>query len=195
MGKKRLILQLFTTFFKIGLFTFGGGYAMIPVIDSECVEKRKWLTSDDLMSITAIAESTPGPVAINCATSTGYRLAGFLGAASATFGVVLPSFIIIFIISTFFNSLLDNQIIANAFRGIKVAVGVLITSAGIKMLRHIHTESSNRVFSRCVAWLTLAVALVINFLGVDFSSVYLVLISGCAGYAAYLTAKFREAKR
>ena len=96
MGKKRLILQLFTTFFKIGLFTFGGGYAMIPVIDSECVEKRKWLTSDDLMSITAIAESTPGPVAINCATSTGYRLAGFLGAASATFGVVLPSFIIIF---------------------------------------------------------------------------------------------------
>ena len=195
MGKKRLIFQLFTTFFKIGLFTFGGGYAMIPVIDSECVEKRKWLTSDELMSMTAIAESTPGPIAINCATATGYRLAGLWGAFSATFGVVLPSFVIIFIISTFFNTLLDNAIIANAFRGIKVAVGVLITAAGIKMLRHVHSESSNRVFSRCVAWIILAAALAINFLSVNFSSVYLVLISGCAGYAAYLISKHREANK
>ena len=97
--KKNLLFDLFWSFAKIGLFTFGGGYAMIPLIEEVCVENKGWITSDELSTVTAIAESTPGPIAINCATFTGYTQGGFAGALSATFGMVLPSFIIIYIIA------------------------------------------------------------------------------------------------
>ena len=95
MNKLKLALQLFTVFFKIGAFTFGGGYAMIPFIQKETAEKRDWITEEEILEIIAIAESTPGPIAINSATFVGYRVAGFWGSAFATFGVVLPSFLII----------------------------------------------------------------------------------------------------
>ena len=99
--KLKRALSLFATFFKIGLFTFGGGYAMIPLIEKEIVDKKKWITGDDILEIFAISESTPGPIAINSATFVGYKTAGFLGALFATLGVVLPSFTIIFILSFF----------------------------------------------------------------------------------------------
>ena len=105
MAKK--LLELFLTFFKIGAFTFGGGYAMIPVIEDICVEKKRWITHEDMVNVTVIAESTPGPIAINCATFVGFQRGKFWGAVAATLGVVLPSFIIIYIISMFFNNLLN----------------------------------------------------------------------------------------
>ena len=98
-----MLLSLFLTFFRIGLFTFGGGYAMIAVIEDICVTKKQWITHEDLMNVTVIAESTPGPVAINCATFVGYKQKGILGAVAATLGVVLPSFIIIWVISMFLD--------------------------------------------------------------------------------------------
>ena len=109
------ILDLFLSFFKIGLFTFGGGYAMISIIENTCVEKKKWITHDDMMNVTVIAESTPGPIAINCATFVGYKHGKLLGSIAATFGVFLPSFIIIYIISMFLDNFLEIKFIANVF--------------------------------------------------------------------------------
>ena len=103
-----LLRELFFSFAKIGTFTFGGGYAMISLIDHECVEKKQWITSDELMDITVIAESTPGPIAINCATYTGYRKAGVAGAVMATLGMILPSFFIILVISMCMDNLEQN---------------------------------------------------------------------------------------
>ena len=128
--KMNLVLELFLTFLKIGLFTFGGGYAMISIIENNCVEQKKWITHDEMMNITVIAESTPGPIAINCATFVGYKIAGLFGAIAATLGVVIPSFVIIFVISTFLDNFLEIHVVANAFMGIKVGVGILIFNAG-----------------------------------------------------------------
>ena len=128
-----IVMELFLTFFNIGIFTFGGGYAMISIIENNCVEKKKWITHDEMMDITVIAESTPGPIAINCATFVGYKRAGLLGASAATLGVVVPSFTIIFVISTFLDNFLEIPVIANAFMGIKVGVGILIFRAGFTM--------------------------------------------------------------
>lgn len=130
-----MLKELFTTFAKIGMFTFGGGYAMISLIEHECVEKKQWLTSDELMDITVIAESTPGPIAINCATYTGYKKAGIKGAVIATTGMILPSFLIILLISASMDNLLEYDLAAKAFKGIRVAVGLLIVQAGITMTK------------------------------------------------------------
>ena len=124
-----ILLELFLTFAKIGLFTFGGGYAMISLIEDVCVDRRGWITHDEMMDITVIAESTPGPIAINCATFVGYRRGGVLGAVLATFGVVLPSFVIIFLIAQVLDNFLAIPLIAHAFGGIKLAVGLLILDA------------------------------------------------------------------
>ncbi|MGN8720178.1 chromate transporter [Holdemanella porci] len=127
-------MELFFTFVKIGLFTFGGGYAIISMIENNCVEKKAWITHDEMMDVTVIAESTPGPIAINCATFIGYKKAGFLGALVATLGIVVPSFIVIFLISMFLDNFLEITIVANAFKGIKVGVGLLILDAAITMI-------------------------------------------------------------
>ena len=103
------VLELFLTFFKIGLFTFGGGYAMISIIEDNCVEKKSWITHDEMMQMTVIAESTPGPIAINCATFTGYKKAGFMGAVTATLGMIVPSFTVIYIISMFLDNFLETK--------------------------------------------------------------------------------------
>ena len=121
--------QLFVTFFKIGAFTFGGGYAMIPIIQKEAVEKRNWVTDDDILEIIAIAESTPGPIAINSATFVGYRTCGVLGAACATFGVVLPSFVVILIISYVLQQFQNIQAVQYAFNGIRAGVLALLFKA------------------------------------------------------------------
>ena len=121
--------QLFLTFAKIGGFTFGGGHAMIPLIQRETVENKKWITDDDILEIIAIAESTPGPVAINSATFVGYRTAGFFGAAAATFGVVLPSFVIILAIAYLMDTFMEIKAVQYAFRGINVGVLALLFKA------------------------------------------------------------------
>ena len=121
--------KLFTTFFKIGAFTFGGGYAMIPLIQKEAVEKNGWVTDDDILEIIAIAESTPGPIAINSATFVGYRTAGVLGSAVATLGVVLPSFVIIFAISFVLRQFQELKAVQYAFQGIRAGVLALLCKA------------------------------------------------------------------
>ncbi len=145
----KLLFDLFLTFFKIGAFTFGGGYAMLPLIENDCVDRKKWITHDDMMNVTVIAESTPGPVAINCSTFVGYRQKGIAGAAAATLGVVLPSFIIIYVIAVFLNRFLEIEIIANAFRGMKVCVGILILNAGINMFRKMKKDAVTCTAAAC----------------------------------------------
>ena len=130
----RTLLELFFTFMKIGLFTFGGGLAMLSLIEEECVGKRHWITHEDIMDVTVIAESTPGPVAINCATFVGFQQAGVLGAIVATVGVVIPSFVIIYVIALFMNDFMEYTIVANALKGITVAVGITILDVGISMI-------------------------------------------------------------
>ena len=127
--KLRTCLTLFLTFLKIGAFTFGGGYAMIPIIEKEMVEKHKWITSEDILDIFAIAESTPGPIAINSATFIGYKIAGVFGSFCATFGVVLPSFTIISIISLVLREFSDIKAVQYAFNGIRAGVLALIVKA------------------------------------------------------------------
>ena len=128
-SKMKRILTLFLTFFKIGAFTFGGGYAMIPLIQREIVEKHGWMTDEDILDIFAIAESTPGPIAINSATFVGWRVAGFFGAALATFGVVLPSFVIILAISFLLGNFADIPTVQYAFFGIRAGVLALLVKA------------------------------------------------------------------
>ena len=168
-----IFLDLFITFAKIGLFTFGGGYAMIPLIENQCVEIKHWITNDEMMNMTVIAESTPGPIAINCATFTGYKKAGFVGALLATLGVVLPSFVIIFIISIYLDEFLKFNIVANAFKGIKIAVGILILNAAITMFKKMNKQKLPMIImiSSCL------VILGINVFAWNFSSISLMLVA------------------
>lgn len=172
--KMNMLLDLFLTFAKVGLFTFGGGYAMISLIENNCVERKKWITHDEMMNITVIAESTPGPIAINAATFVGYRQAGFIGALAATFGMVIPSFIIIYIISVFFDNFLEIAVIANAFKGIKLAVGILILNAGITMV----SKMPKKALPRAIMLAAFVLMMLINILSIKISSVVLMLIAG-----------------
>ncbi len=179
-----ILQELFLTFAKIGMFTFGGGYAMISLIDHECVERKHWLTLDELMDMTVIAESTPGPIAINCATYTGYKKAGILGAVTATLGMVIPSFVIILLISYFMENLLQITVIAHAFQGIRIAVSLLIIQTAIKMIKKMLKKGRNHwdiLFAAGFGGITL----LLNLLEIRFSMIYLILISGFLGYFFY----------
>ena len=186
--KARTCWDLLCTFFKIGLFTFGGGYSMISLIDDECVVKKKWITSDELMNVTIIAESTPGPIAINCATYVGYRQAGILGSIISTIGVVLPSFVIIYIISLFFDNILDNKIIASAFKGIKIAVSLLVFTAALRMLKIIPRNKLPLI----IMAVTFVAMIAISVFSINFSSIYLILIAGLVGYITFAISRFRK---
>ena len=177
-----ILLDLFLTFAKIGLFTFGGGYAMISIIENNCVERKKWITHDEMMNITVIAESTPGPIAINCATFTGYKKAGFPGAIAATFGMVIPSFLVIYLISMFLDNFLELTVIANAFRGIKIAVGILILDAAITMIRKMHKKKLPRTIMIC----SCIVMLGINIFSLNFSSISLMLIAAAVSLSIFV---------
>ena len=168
-----ILLDLFLTFAKIGLFTFGGGYAMIAIIETSCVERKQWITHGEMMNMTVIAESTPGPIAINCSTFTGYKIAGFSGALAATLGMVLPSFAIIYIISMFFDHFLELTVIANAFKGIKIGVGLLILDAAFTMLKKMRKKTLSKmlVIGSCISMLC------INFFAWNLSSISLMLIA------------------
>ncbi len=134
-SRARRIWELFLTFMKIGGFTFGGGYAMIPLIQRETVEVKGWITDEDILEIIAIAESTPGPIAINSATFVGYRTAGVLGSAAATLGVVLPSFVIISLISFVLTQFQELKAVQYAFFGIRAGVLALIVKAFLTMYK------------------------------------------------------------
>lgn len=169
-----LLLELFYIFARIGLFTFGGGYAMIAIIEDICVERKKWVTHEEMMNMTVIAESTPGPIAINCATYVGYQQAGLVGATVATFGMVLPSFIVIFVISKFLDNFLEIQVIANAFQGIKIAVGILIFDAAITMIK----KMKKKILPRIIMISAFLVMMLANIFSWNFSSINLMLIAG-----------------
>ena len=179
---------LFFTFFKIGLFTFGGGYAMIALLEEEFIQRRKWLDKDEFLDMTAIAESTPGPVAINSATYLGYKLAKVPGAVTATVAVCLPSFLIIYAISLFFEQFTQLTVIANAFKGIQVCVIYLIFSAGVRMLKALDKSP----FATGVLAAVMLVGL--SLAGVSVSSILLILLSGAAGVAAWLIGRRKEGK-
>jgi chromate transporter len=181
---------LFFTFFKIGLFTFGGGYAMIALLEEEFIQRRKWLDKDEFLDMTAIAESTPGPVAINSATYLGYKLAKVPGAATATVAVCLPSFLIIYAISLFFEQFTQLTVIANAFKGIQVCVIYLIFSAGVRMLKALDKSP----FATGVLAAVLLVMVGLSLAGVSVSSILLILLSGAAGVAAWLIGRRKEGK-
>ena len=188
--KAQSLGTLFFTFFKIGLFTFGGGYAMIALLEEEFIQRRRWLDKDEFLDMTAIAESTPGPVAINSATYLGYKLAGVPGAVAATVVVCLPSFLIIYAISLFFEQFTQLTVIANAFKGIQVCVIYLIFSAGVRMLQALDHSlfSSGVLLSVFLAMTSLSLA------GISVSSILLILLSGAAGVAAWLLGRRKEGK-
>lgn len=184
-------LLLFMLFMKIGLFTFGGGYAMISLIRREFIEKRKWVTATEFTDMIAISESTPGPLAINSATYVGYKIGGFWGALLSTVGVVIPSFVIIYVISLFLEQFLELAAVAAAFKGIQVAVAFLILSAGVKMFK----EMDKTPITVIMAVLVFAVMILLDVFSLSFSSVWLILIGAGVGLAAYFIGRIVAHRR
>ncbi len=183
--KLKLCLKLFMVFFRIGAFTFGGGYAMIPLISEETVNKRKWISESDILDIIAIAESTPGPIAINSATFVGYRVAGFWGAFGATLGVVTPSFIIILVISYILNIFKSLKAVQYAFNGIRAGVLALIIKAVYKM------------YKACPKGIFYYIAMVIAFVAIallNIDVIYCVIAFAIIGLIYSLTIKGRLEK-
>lgn len=168
----RNLLKLFLTFFKIGLFTFGGGHAMVAIVEQEFVDRQKDMSEEEFVDMIAIAESTPGPIAINMATFIGNKKAGFLGSLFATLGVILPSFIIIFIVSLFLQNLLEYELVKKAFKGISCAVAVIILFHGIKLFKIFRKHWFYIVFFA----LTFAVMLLSEIGVIKFSYLTIVLI-------------------
>ncbi|MBR5192774.1 MAG: chromate transporter [Clostridia bacterium] len=178
---KKLLL-LFWEFFKIGLFTFGGGYAMIGVMQRELVEKKNYISNDDFLDLIGIAESTPGPLAINSATYIGYKTKGVLGSLFATIGVVLPSFIIITIISLVFDAFYQLEYVKYAFMGIQACVAFIILNAGIKMLKHL----KKNVFTITLLISTILLMIVLTLFARKISSIIFILAGGLVGVIIYL---------
>ena len=189
MKKKATLWELLLTFMKISCFTFGGGYAMLGVIQHTAVEEKKWITNDEMMDVVVIAESTPGPIAINCATYVGYKQSGILGSVMATLGIIIPPFIIIYAISMFLQNFLEITVIANAFKGINAAVGLLIIDAGLKMIKKM---PKTRVTMAIMIAATLLIMLT-NLFSWGISSISLMVVAGLVGLIAF-KGKEAEAK-
>lgn len=179
MKQPRLLWQLFSVFFRVGLFTFGGGYAMISIIEDACVDRRGWITKEEMDDLIVVAESTPGPIAINCATFVGSRQAGLSGAIAATLGMILPSFLVIFAVSRFLDRFLEIRAVASAFKGIKLAVGVLILDAGIRLLRRM----PKKPLPLAIFVVSLILMLLVNFKVLRLSSIILMLAAAAASLA------------
>lgn len=187
------MLILFWTFMKIGAFTFGGGYAMIALLEDELISKKKWIDKDEFLDVVMIAESTPGPIAINCATYIGYKLYGVAGALAATLGVCLPSFTIIYVISLFLDEFLANEYVAYAFKGIQVCVVYLILAAGLKLFK----QMEKKLFSVAILSVVMLVFVLFSLFSVQFSTVFYILICGVLGICFWgiKEAKERRAKQ
>ena len=177
-----MIASLFFTFFKIGLFTFGGGYAMIAQIREIVVDKMGWLDEKELMEVIAVAESTPGPIAINMATYVGYKKKGFLGSLAATLGVIIPSVVILYAISLFLDSFMANKYVAYAFTGIKCAVAFLILRAGFDMLK----KMTRRPLNIAVFCAVFTAMIILELFALSFSSIVFILAGGLLGILACL---------
>ena len=165
--------ESFKTFFKIGIFTLGGGYAMIPLIEEEVVNRHRWVEKEELLDLIAIAQSCPGVFAINIATFIGYKLQKTRGAICTTVGTALPSFLIILAIAIFFSAFKDDPVVAAMFRGIRPAVVALIAVPTFRMAQQAKIGWSN-------VWIPIVSALAIWALGV--SPIYIIIIAGIAGY-------------
>ena len=181
-SKLSLLKELFLCFLKVGAFTFGGGYAMISIIHHDCVEEKQWITEDEMMNMTVIAESTPGPIAINCATYVGYKHRGVIGSVVSTVAMVIPSFVIIYLIATVLNQFMEIAWVANAFKGIKIGVGLLILNVAITMVKKMKSNPLPRIIAGCA----FAAMLVINFLSLKISSITLLLIAGAVSLGIFL---------
>lgn len=171
-----MILELFAAFFKIGLFSFGGGYAMLPFIQEQAIEVHNWLTPSDFLDMLGIAQITPGPIAINTATFVGYETAGILGGVMATFAVVLPSFMIVLTISYFFDKFKDSKVLENIFKGLRPIVLGLVASAAV--------DIGTEVF---VDYKSVAIALII-FALITFkrvNTIALIMLAGVMGVLFY----------
>ena len=180
--RKQLLWHLFRAFMKIGAFTFGGGYAMISLIRQTCVERHHWITDDEMMNITVIAESTPGPIAINAATYVGYRQAGIPGAAAATLGLILPSTVLICLIAMGLESLISHPIVAKAFSGIQIAVGLLILDAAVTMIR----KMPKKTVPLAVMIGSCAAMMGIRLLALPVSSIQLMLLAALVSLSLFL---------
>ena len=191
VNKMKDCLTLFLTMLKIGLVTFGGGYAMIALLENEFVENKSWLEKDEFLDVAAIAESTPGPIAINAATYIGYKNAGFIGSAIATLGICLPSFSIIYAISLFFDAFLSLTWVAYAFKGIQICVIYLILCAGLKMLSHMKKTAFNII----IISTTLTCMVVFSLFAVKFSTIFYILICGGCGVIVYLLGKVKKEEK
>ena len=191
MRKIKGYLSLFLTMLKIGMFTFGGGYAMIALLENEFVSKKRWIEKNEFLDVAAIAESTPGPIAINAATYIGYKNSGMIGSMIATLGICIPSFVIIYAISLFFDAFLSFTLVAYAFKGIQICVVYLILTAGLKMLK----QMKKTTFNMIIISITLICMIVFSLFAVKFSTIFYILISGICGVVVYLLGKIRKEKK
>ena len=189
--KTKEYLSLFLTMLKIGLFTFGGGYAMIALLENEFVAKKKWIEKDEFLDVAAIAESTPGPIAINAATFIGFKNAGIIGSIIATLGICIPSFVIIYAISLFFDAFLSLTLVAYAFKGIQICVVYLILSTGLKMLKQMKKTKFNII----IILITLICMVVLSLFAVKFSTIFYILISGTLGVVVYFLGKLKKEEK
>ena len=180
-----ILLKLFAAFARVGVLTFGGGYAMIPMLEREIVDRHGWATSEELMDYYAVGQCTPGVIAVNTATFIGYKTAGVIGSAMSTLGVVLPSFIIIYIISLFLDKFLALTIVASAFKGIQACVVYLIGSVGIKMLK----QMKKKPLEICIMSSVLICMIAFSLLAIKFSSIIYILIAGALGLIAFYSKK------
>ena len=169
----KLLIELFLSFFKVGLLTFGGGYAMIPIIQREVVEKRKWLSGNDILDILAISESTPGPIAVNAATYVGYRVMGVFGSIVATLGLAIPSFCIIFAISLFYETFMSWSVVSAAFKGLKVGVVILLFLAFFKLAKLVKKE----LIGAIIFFAVLILVLLFTFLEIKIPFITIIFIA------------------
>ena len=175
------MFELLFIFFKIGLFTFGGGYAMIPMLKDELINKKGWISEDEMIEILLVAESTPGPAAINMATYLGYKRKGILGSLVATIGVSIPSIVIIILISLILNQFKDNKYVNYAFNGINVAITILIVTSALSMFKNM----DKNILTIILFIIVLACLILLNFFNQSFQSIYYIIIGILLGIMIY----------
>ena len=180
-----ILFAIFLSMLKIGCFAFGGGYAIIALLENEFISKRNWIDHDEFLDVVAIAESTPGPIAINVATYIGYKLKGVVGAVVSTVGMCLPSFLIMYIVSPFYEQFMQITLVAAAFKGIQICVVYLIASAGLKMLKKMKKTPQNII----VFSVTCIGMILCTLFDVHISSVWFILAAGVLGLSIFFIKK------
>ena len=181
-------LDLFLTFLKLGLFSIGGGTTMLTLLYGELVERKRWINDDELVEMTAISESTPGPIAINLATYLGYSRGGFLGALLATLGVILPPFVIMFVISIFLQNILSNNLVQYAFMGIKCGVVFLLVKVSINLVKN----NKKDLLALIILISVISLMIVFTIFSISFSAIYFIIIGAILGLLIYGIIPFRR---